>query len=52
MAKAVMNYTVEDMKALISDSGYKGLFIYIVIILARPPAAGFSISGFGYSFTL
>lgn len=41
MPKAIMNYTVEDMKALISDSGYKGLFIYIVIILA---CVGISLS--------
>ena len=41
MAKAVMNYTIEDMKALISGSGYKGLLIYIVIILA---CVGISLS--------
>ncbi len=41
MVKSEMVYTLDDMKALISGSGYKGLFIYIVIILA---CVGISLS--------
>lgn len=38
MAKAVMNYTIEDMKALISGSIYKVLYVFYSIILL--PALG------------
>lgn len=44
MAKAVMNYTIEDMKALTHGSVYKTLFIfYTVIIIAVVAFSSFSV---------